>query len=64
MGNRIDLRGLAALAMGAYDDALGNATRAVFSAAGPLLSLSVALFLVETGKRDSDLRARMPPRTG
>ncbi len=56
--------GLAALAMGAYDDALGNATRAVFSAAGPLLSLSVALFLVETGKRDSDLRARMPPRTG
>lgn len=55
---------LAALVMGAYDDALGNATRAVFSAAGPFLSLSVALFLVETGKRDSDLRTRMPARTG
>lgn len=36
---------LAALAMGAYDDALGNATRAIFSACGPVLSLSVALFL-------------------
>jgi hypothetical protein len=42
---------LAALAMGAYDDALGNATRAIFSACGPLLSLSVAIFLAETGKR-------------
>lgn len=38
---------LAALAMGAYDDALGNATRAIFSACGPVLSLSAALFLVE-----------------
>ena len=40
---------LAALAMGAYDDALGNATRAIFSALGPLLSLSVSFLLVETG---------------
>jgi len=55
---------LAALAMGTFDDAQGNATRAVFSAAGPFLSLSVALFLVETGKRDSDLSTRMPARTG
>jgi hypothetical protein len=37
----------AALAMGAYDDALGNATRAIFSACGPVLSLSVALLLVD-----------------
>jgi uncharacterized membrane protein len=43
---------LAALAMGAFDDALGNATRAVFSAAGPFLSLSVALFLVGTARLD------------
>lgn len=41
---------LAALAMGAYDDALGNAARAVFSASGPLLSLSASLLLVETGR--------------
>jgi hypothetical protein len=41
--------GLAALAMGAYDDALGNAARAVFSAVGPMLSLSAALLLVELG---------------
>ena len=39
---------LAALAMGAYDDALGNATRAIFSACGPLLSLSISLLLVES----------------
>ena len=37
---------LAALAMGAYDNALGNAARAVFSASGPLLSLSVSLLLM------------------
>ena len=37
----------AALAMGAYDDALGNATRAIFSACGPVLSLSVAVFLTD-----------------
>jgi len=38
---------LAALAMGAYDDAGGNTVRPVFSALGPLLSLSAALLLVE-----------------
>jgi hypothetical protein len=38
---------LTALALGAYDDALGNATRAIFSACGPVLSLSVALLLAE-----------------
>lgn len=42
---------LMALALGAYDDALGNATRAIFSACGPVLSLSVALLLVKNGKR-------------
>ena len=41
---------LAALAMGAYDDALGGAARALFSASGPLLSLSVSLLLIETCK--------------
>jgi hypothetical protein len=40
---------LVALTMGAYDNALGNAARAVFSASGPLLSLSVSLLLIETG---------------
>jgi hypothetical protein len=40
----------AALAMGAYDDALGNATRALFSACGPVLSLSVALLLVDAAR--------------
>jgi len=53
---------LAALAMGAYDDAGGNATRAVFSAAGPLLSLSVAIFLVETAWQDPT--TRITARTG
>ena len=42
---------LAALAMGAYDDAHGNAARAVFSASGPLLSLSASLLLTEAGRR-------------
>jgi uncharacterized membrane protein len=41
---------LAALAMGAYADALGGAARALFSACGPLLSLSVSLLLIETAK--------------
>ena len=41
---------LAALAMGAYDDALGNAARAVFSACGPLLALSASLLVAEAGK--------------
>jgi hypothetical protein len=51
---------LAALAMGAYDDALGNATRAVFSAAGPFLSLSVSLFLISTARLDSKTRTTAP----
>jgi hypothetical protein len=38
---------IAALAMGAYDDALGNTVRPLFSALGPLLSLSVAILLPE-----------------
>jgi hypothetical protein len=41
---------LTALALGAYDDALGNATRAIFSACGPVLSLSVAFLLAEVPK--------------
>ncbi|MGB8029900.1 MAG: hypothetical protein WCF30_09555 [Terracidiphilus sp.] len=40
---------LAALAMGAYDDALGNTVRPLFSAIGPLLSLSASILLVEIG---------------
>lgn len=40
---------LAAFAMGAYDDAAGNTIRPVFSAIGPLLSLSAALLLAELG---------------
>jgi hypothetical protein len=40
---------LAALAMGAYDNAGGNDVRPIFSAIGPLLSLSAALLLVEAG---------------
>jgi hypothetical protein len=34
-----------ALAMGAYNNALGNTTRALFNVAGPILSLSAAIFL-------------------
>lgn len=47
---------LVALAMGAYDDAEGNAVRPVFSAIGPLLSLSASILLVEigAGARQSD----------
>jgi len=40
---------LAALAMGAYDDALGNTVRPVFSVLGPLLSLSASILLAEIG---------------
>ena len=40
---------LAALAMGAYDDAMGNVVRPVFSAIGPLLSLSASILLLEIG---------------
>lgn len=43
---------LTALALGAYDDALGNATRAMFSACGPVLSLAVAVLLLDTAKVD------------
>jgi hypothetical protein len=34
-----------ALALGAYNDAAGNTTRALFNVAGPILSLSAAVFL-------------------
>jgi hypothetical protein len=34
-----------ALALGAYNNALGNTTRALFNVAGPILSLSAAIFL-------------------
>jgi len=37
----------AALAMGAYNNALGNTTRALFNVAGPILSLSAAVFLAD-----------------
>jgi uncharacterized membrane protein len=47
---------LAALAMGAYDDALGNAARAIFSAIGPLLSLSVSIFILQTLPRSTAAR--------
>lgn len=40
---------LAALAMGAFDNALGNTVRPLFSALGPLLSLSASVLLVEAG---------------
>ncbi len=40
---------LAALAMGAYDDAVGNTVRPLFSALGPLLCLSASLLLVGAG---------------
>jgi hypothetical protein len=40
---------LAALVMGAYDDAMGNTVRPVFSAIGPLLSLSASILLLEVG---------------
>lgn len=52
---------LAALAMGAYDDAGSNTTRAVFSACGPLLSLSVSLLLVEAGTRGVPEDAHLRP---
>ncbi len=39
----------AALALGAYNDAGGNATRALFSVAGPILSLSAAMFMTGPG---------------
>ncbi len=39
----------AALALGAYNDAGGNTTRALFNVAGPILSLSAAIFLTDPG---------------
>jgi hypothetical protein len=42
---------LAALAMGAYDDARGNTVRPLFSALGPILSLSASVLLAEFGAR-------------
>jgi len=42
--------------MGAYDDALGNTTRAVFSAWGPLLSLSTALFLADAPRTEGAMQ--------
>ena len=44
------------LVMGAYRDALGNAVRPIFNVAGPLLSLSAAVLLMELdigGRRDA-----------
>lgn len=43
---------LSALGMGAYDDALGNTVRPVFSTIGPLLSLSASILLVEAGRQE------------
>jgi hypothetical protein len=39
-----------ALALGAYNNAGGNTTRALFNVAGPILSLSAAVFLVDPRK--------------
>jgi uncharacterized membrane protein len=51
--------GLAALAMGAYDDALGNTVRPMFSALGPILSLSASIWLVEIGAPSRDIKHRL-----
>jgi hypothetical protein len=50
---------LAALAMGAYDDALGNTVRPMFSAVGPILSLSASIWLVEIGTPARDAKNRL-----
>jgi hypothetical protein len=42
-----------ALALGAYNNAGGNTSRALFNVSGPLLSLSVATFLTGANKLDS-----------
>lgn len=44
---------LLALLFGAYNDALGNTTRALFNIAGPLLCLGVADFLTESKPRSA-----------
>jgi len=47
---------LLALFMGAYNSALGNTSRALFNVAGPILSLSAAVFLVDLGAKGSDTK--------
>jgi len=42
------------LFMGAYNNALGNTSRALFNVAGPILSLSAAAFLVDLGPKGDD----------
>jgi hypothetical protein len=44
---------LLALLFGAYNDALGNTARALFNISGPLLSLSVAVFLTDRQTRSA-----------
>ena len=44
---------LLALLLGAYNNALGNTTRAFFNIAGPMFSLSAALFLAELTSRSA-----------
>ena len=51
-----------ALALGAYNDARGNTSRALFNVAGPVLSLSAAVFLVRP-KEASAACLMLPPRT-
>ncbi|MFY9557731.1 MAG: hypothetical protein WAV20_01710 [Blastocatellia bacterium] len=41
---------ITALAMGAYRDSFGNVARPVFNAAGPILSLSVAILVAEVAR--------------
>jgi hypothetical protein len=53
MGDWLNMRGAGSASNGCLDDALGNAARAVFSASGPMLSLSVSLRLLEFGTRNS-----------
>jgi hypothetical protein len=43
-----------ALGMGAYNNAAGNTARALFNVAGPILSLSTAVFLTGPTHADSD----------
>jgi hypothetical protein len=51
------LAAVAALALGARVDAQGNNARAIFNAAGPLLSLSTALLLARPGEGRTRLAA-------
>jgi hypothetical protein len=44
--------------LGAYDDVHGNVARPLFSAIGPLLSLSVAILLAENGGRRLETNSR------